>query len=274
MEEKISDECQKINRTTQQLRKATAAAKRVVRSAPAAEAAEAAKELQETADGLRAIVSAVNRRYGKDSNSPAKGFVAGQLDLAVTQAERGLAEAERVYQPTLLECRTPPSSGRGASSAAAAGTAGGAQQLTQDFKMMPVKDTSAEVRQVADDVREVRELTRETNEMIRQQEAQLANAEGQVDESLNATERGRNELLQASKYKMSALAMTGAIVGGIVGGPVGALAGAKSAATIAACAVAGGATGAIATKKVTSMVQQQTNAMIADGEERKRLADN
>jgi hypothetical protein len=119
------------------------------------------------------------------------------------------------------------------------------------------RERAAALRAIADEAREMRVITEDMNRMTAAQGEVLGTAEANVERALDTTVEGRKQLSQAAKYKLGAMVLTGAIVGAVVGGPVGVVAGAKSAAMIGAAVVAGGATGAMATKTVTDAASRR-----------------
>jgi hypothetical protein len=202
-----------------------------------------------------------------------------QLRDALDKVEQKWSELASI---TPEEAPLPENSQTAPAAATLAPSEEGQMMQLQDARAVPYDDATTAVEaertiaalDLAQDVRDVREMMAALNQATVSQGEHLWDVQQNVAQAAERTERGRDELARASRYKLGALALSGALVGGVLGGPIGAMAGAKSVTTIGACVALGGVSGGMAGKTVGNVVHQANVQYIEDERTERELLED
>eukprot|EP00759_Apiculatamorpha_spiralis_P048586 PhF_6_TR4387/c0_g1_i2/m.5923 len=114
----------------------------------------------------------------------------------------------------------------------------------------------AEYQELARSTAEIREIQSEFGDVLAQQQPALDDTTTAAHNTNVEVTKGLMELNKASKLKLMAAGIMGAVVGGVVGGPIGFAAGATGGTALVGCVAAGAATGGIATHLVNKSIQK------------------
>lgn len=166
---------------------------------------------------------------------------------------------DAIKAPPTASRKAPPPVGRRAKEKVSPPVIATAADATEEgHQLLELHEPTAEemarhqeLQAVVAEAKEVRGVQEEMARLVAGQGERLNQAETNATRGLDQTIAGREQLSMASKAKLGAVWIGGALIGGLIGGPVGLLAGAKTASVICASAALGATGGALVSETVS-----------------------
>jgi hypothetical protein len=109
------------------------------------------------------------------------------------------------------------------------------------------RERKTQLKELVENVEELHRLKAEFHNLTLAQGANLEQIEASTATTATKVEKGRDQLVSASKFKLAGAWIGGAIIGGLIAGPAGALAGAKGAGAVVGITAGGAVVGGLLT---------------------------